>query len=304
MDRMITLTEERLDKAKTPNGGYNAKQLRAIGVGYPAKKGWKDKLVGQKIRLSEFLRFVIASKNKVYIEEIEAALPKLEPPIVGTKPNLDLPTLLSQHENQAKPKSTLSKKEKKLLRTQQKREKRKAERVQRIINFGIHRAVDLIVDSHEQQLSTTTESFLKWMTRRNEDDIEFDNIHKVYGLLKMYGISLSYTANGHVISKSFTRTSKTKSEQLLYVIRAKGTDFCKIGISKDPKSRKRALQTSNPHPLTISLVLNTDKNAVTLEKSLHKHFRKHCRQGEWFEGVDNESILRVIGQRAEAVKDY
>jgi predicted GIY-YIG superfamily endonuclease len=217
---------------------------------------------------------------------------------------LDLPTLLSQHENQPKPKSTLSKKEKKLIRTQQKREKRKAERVQCIMDFGIHRAVNLIVDSQDKQLSPATRSFLKWMLIRNEDEIEFDNIHKVYGLLKKHGISLSYTANGHVISKSFTRISKTRSEQLLYVIRAKGSDFCKIGVSKDVRARKRELQTSNPHPLTISLVLNTVNQAVKLEKSLHKHFSKHRRQGEWFEGVDNETILRVIGKRAEVTNDY
>lgn len=55
MNRLIKLTHERLEKAKTPKGGYNAAQLKIIGIGYPPKKGWKKELEGKMIPLSDFI---------------------------------------------------------------------------------------------------------------------------------------------------------------------------------------------------------------------------------------------------------
>ena len=65
-----------------------------------------------------------------------------------------------------------------------------------------------------------------------------------------------------------------------------------------------ASDKSSSRVLNSSYITSDQYQAVKLEKSLHKHFSKHCRQGEWFEGVDNETILRVIGKRAEVTNDY
>lgn len=76
MDRKITLTQDRLEKSKTPKGGYNAKQLRQIGVGWPPQKGWKKKLTGTKVTLEKFYWFVYKSGNTDYLSEIQSYLEK------------------------------------------------------------------------------------------------------------------------------------------------------------------------------------------------------------------------------------
>jgi len=81
MDRLITLSDERLEKAKTLKGGYNAKQLEVLGVSWPPLKGWKAEVVDAKITLSNFIEFVRFSGNPKYINEIEALLPSLDPPV-------------------------------------------------------------------------------------------------------------------------------------------------------------------------------------------------------------------------------
>jgi predicted GIY-YIG superfamily endonuclease/ribosome-associated protein YbcJ (S4-like RNA binding protein) len=304
MDRLIILTKERLDKAKPIKGDYSAKQLLAIGVGPIRNAGWKESIIGHRVKLCQFLKFVLASKNKPYIEEIEHALPLLNPPVVGTKPNLSLSTLLDQHNSKNKPKSNLSRRENKVAQNQAKKEMLRTQRLSRIMNFGIHRTAQLIIDSNKDRLTLVRKTFLLEILSQPEDSIALDQILKINGLLKSCGITLSFTASGSVISKSFTRISKQRMEQLLYVIRAEGTNYCKIGVSKDPKLRKRELQTSNPFTLNISMVLSTTGNAVNLEKSLHKHFRKQRTQGEWFEGIDNTEILNVVGLRAIQVSSY
>ena len=88
------------------------------------------------------------------------------------------------------------------------------------------------------------------------------------------------------------------------MIRDNESNHCKIGISKDPRSRIRALQTSNAKKLTISMVFDTKEDARKLEKSLHKNFQKLRKNGEWFEGVSDEKIVRIIGNRAKLTNDY
>ena len=42
----MQITEERLEKLRTPAGGYNAATLRALGLTWPVRKGWRDRLLG------------------------------------------------------------------------------------------------------------------------------------------------------------------------------------------------------------------------------------------------------------------
>lgn len=81
MNRLITLNEERLEKAKTVKGGYNAKQLQILDIAWPPHSGWKKETIGTKITLSKFIEFVRLTGNAKYINEIESLLPSLKPPI-------------------------------------------------------------------------------------------------------------------------------------------------------------------------------------------------------------------------------
>jgi hypothetical protein len=81
MNRLITLNNERLEKAKTIKGGYNAKQLQILDVTWPPQSGWKKDLIGTQISLSKFVEFVRLGANIEYLNKIEALLPTLNPPI-------------------------------------------------------------------------------------------------------------------------------------------------------------------------------------------------------------------------------
>ena len=72
----------------------------------------------------------------------------------------------------------------------------------------------------------------------------------------------------------------------------------KIGYSKNPGSRLRALQTGNPDPtLAISWVMGfrLTKQAKSVEKALHRHFKSSLLPNtrEWFACTASE-VRRVI----------
>lgn len=49
--KTLNVTEELLDQLKTEKGGYAKGTLICLGVPYPAKKGWKDKVLGSTIHI-------------------------------------------------------------------------------------------------------------------------------------------------------------------------------------------------------------------------------------------------------------
>ena len=68
----------------------------------------------------------------------------------------------------------------------------------------------------------------------------------------------------------------------LYVIQSDVTGAIKIGISKNPKSRLRQLQTGSPYELKLLTIVN---GRGDLEKPLHeslKPYKQSCK-GEWFD---------------------
>lgn len=45
---MRTMTYDLLERMRTPRGGYDAKTLRALGVGWPPKAGWPRRIMGKQ----------------------------------------------------------------------------------------------------------------------------------------------------------------------------------------------------------------------------------------------------------------
>lgn len=60
--------------------------------------------------------------------------------------------------------------------------------------------------------------------------------------------------------------------------------FIKVGVTGDPKNRLKALQNSNPRPLSFILILgcNTKFHAEVLEAGLHSKLSHHSIKNEWF----------------------
>lgn len=67
---------------------------------------------------------------------------------------------------------------------------------------------------------------------------------------------------------------------MIYFIRAKGTDYVKIGFtSGSARDRLHLLQTGSPHDLALEATMPGDKST---EAALHAEFSEHRERGEWF----------------------
>lgn len=66
-------------------------------------------------------------------------------------------------------------------------------------------------------------------------------------------------------------------------------DFIKIGWSENWKSRVANMQTSNPEPIKVLLVLSRPKS---FEAEMHKQFASASSRGEWFK--DGSEIRAFI----------
>ena len=67
---------------------------------------------------------------------------------------------------------------------------------------------------------------------------------------------------------------------MIYLIYAKGTEYCKIGYSKNPKARLAALQTGMPYQLVMDCII---EGGHKLERELHQRFSEYQVRGEWFQ---------------------
>jgi len=57
----MILTKELMECGRSSAGGYNRKQLAAIGVEWPPQKGWLKDLIGKEIESSSYQAFLHAA---------------------------------------------------------------------------------------------------------------------------------------------------------------------------------------------------------------------------------------------------
>lgn len=60
----MKVTQEFLDKHKTKRGAYTKAQLELIGVSWPPKKGWKEKVIGRELTKQQEKEFIKAKNPK------------------------------------------------------------------------------------------------------------------------------------------------------------------------------------------------------------------------------------------------
>lgn len=84
----------------------------------------------------------------------------------------------------------------------------------------------------------------------------------------------------------------------IYFIQESGDGCIKIGRSKDPISRLKAIQGHNPNSLKLLKVINGD---IEEEKILHGlFFRERIRSaGEWF--VPSEELMKFINLKEQNI---
>lgn len=58
MERTVTITEELLLAGSTNGIGWNARQVKALGIGWPLVKGWKERAIGREVSQESVDRFL------------------------------------------------------------------------------------------------------------------------------------------------------------------------------------------------------------------------------------------------------
>jgi hypothetical protein len=86
--------------------------------------------------------------------------------------------------------------------------------------------------------------------------------------------------NKRPATKKVPEKRKASKTHFIYLIHFHD-DIYKIGQSKDPQRRLRALQTSNPYTLTLVHSFPADKPDQA-ERALHQCLDSSRREGEWF----------------------
>ena len=89
-----------------------------------------------------------------------------------------------------------------------------------------------------------------------------------------------------ILSRKRKALQKAKKEDPYWVYVMSDGEFVKIGFSKNPKKRIKAVQSGNPKQLKIPLKWQVigRNNAKKLESKLHKTYGQLRKKGEWFCG--------------------
>ena len=77
----------------------------------------------------------------------------------------------------------------------------------------------------------------------------------------------------------------------VYII-SDGSSF-KIGVSKDPLSRMKQLQTGNKNVLTLEHC-ELKNEPYKVEKFAHRHLQSKKGEGEWFECTYQEARIAIL----------
>lgn len=127
-----------------------------------------------------------------------------------------------------------------------------------------------------------------------------EDLPKAASLLKWYAAKGDLTEKQCYLAKAILKRKRealsyVKKEAPYFVYLLSDGEYVKIGYSKNPKKRRKAVQSGNPRQ--IKLVAKKEvagrNRALAIEQSLHKQYGKYRKVGEWFCG----SILDELKQR-------
>jgi hypothetical protein len=112
------------------------------------------------------------------------------------------------------------------------------------------------------------------------------------------GLSYAYSTAYLVTTQFMTvqnwyAISTRMTHSYIYIIGSVAPPY-KVGISKDPKRRLKALQTGFPLPLSILHQVQLPATRTKLlETVIHRNLKHHRLAGEWFDVPLDQLILEV-----------
>ena len=180
------------------------------------------------------------------------------------------------------------------------RELRDEYRAGKIWEFGTQRTAKLIAEKSGLSLMPTDREAIQRLMVAPQESVSKEEIKLLYRLLRSFGMLLRYNSDNIVAVAKYTSRNTKAREQLIYTIREKGSDACKIGVSMNPTHRLSELQVGNPRELYISMLFEPRKGPRQLEQLIHKQFGRAKLRGEWFAGVTDDQIRSIMrGHAAE-----
>jgi hypothetical protein len=113
-----------------------------------------------------------------------------------------------------------------------------------------------------------------------------DDKIKAKSLLKWFYANGYFTAAQQALAKSLTYIKKKPAvDKKHYLYAISNGEQVKLGMSSDVDKRLKALQTSSPSDLIVIwkyYVARTSKEAIKIEKMLHRACSEFKIRGEWF----------------------
>ena len=91
--------------------------------------------------------------------------------------------------------------------------------------------------------------------------------------------------------KIYLSNHAPSTSEFLYLIKAEGTNYYKIGITSDKTRRLARLQSGSPFELKC-IITKITEDVKTLEQLIHKELKTYHVRGEWFEL--SQSQLKVV----------
>lgn len=126
-----------------------------------------------------------------------------------------------------------------------------------------------------------------------------NKIHMVYGSKKALNKKCKSCLNKNIKEVAENYKPKKKNTKIyVYLMRSNLTGYLKIGISGNPKKRKRTLETAQGGKIDIINMFLGDQE---IESLLHKRFSKYREEGEWFQY--NENIIESFNDVALTIKE-
>jgi hypothetical protein len=117
-----------------------------------------------------------------------------------------------------------------------------------------------------------------WMKRYADLEIDGKTLHRLIAIVVSNRNASSCLKSKLMdIQKNYTVDDK----QMLYLMRSEVGNL-KIGISKDPISRARDITNASGLVVECIAYWKLDRIARQIEQHLHKTFKRHRLQGEWF----------------------
>jgi len=98
--------------------------------------------------------------------------------------------------------------------------------------------------------------------------------------------------------------SKLNPDGYIYIVKLKGFDIYKIGVSNNPNRRLRDINSYMPFEVEL-LMIEWFKNAYNLEECIHDNLKDKLLRHEWFRLTENQiSDIIIALKNMSAVGNF